>query len=428
MTAVPTSTRRIANEDIGQNIMRVAHIAFMYGTKDVGGACIAATRLHKALTARGVESHFLCWSAAEEGVNVHVLPRTGLRRVVYYLLTRITHYALTRFLFGRQIPLNVFRVFGLEKTLREINPDVVHIQWMNEDFPAFEQVARIPYPVVYSLHDLFSVNAVDAYPCDDGRFIEGFLRDNSTFLERWLFSRKKNMLSAHPGVFIGPSDWVCREAKSSLLGRDCPHRRIPNIIDSAFFNAGNKAFARNSRFTILFGAHGGRSNPLKGFDDLVAALELLPREVKNDSELVIFGESGAACETAGILTRFAGVVSDPVEMSALYHAADVFAFPSRQETQGMVKVEALACGTPVVAFERTGCGEGIVHGVNGWLAPDGDSPCFADGIAAMYRLWKTGELAVKRVAIAEKAAASFAAEAIVDQFIAVYREAMRRRL
>ncbi|MDH3257277.1 MAG: glycosyltransferase [Nitrospinota bacterium] len=56
-----------------------------------------------------------------------------------------------------------------------------------------------------------------------------------------------------------------------------------------------------------------------------------------------------------------------------YHAMDIFAFASKSETQGMVLVEAMAAGVPVVALDAPGVRDVITHNKNGWLI-DSDAP------------------------------------------------------
>jgi glycosyltransferase involved in cell wall biosynthesis len=51
--------------------------------------------------------------------------------------------------------------------------------------------------------------------------------------------------------------------------------------------------------------------------------------------------------------RFVGVLTQP-ELARLYSACDVFVFPSRTDTFGLVLLEALACGTPVAAYPVQG--------------------------------------------------------------------------
>jgi glycosyltransferase involved in cell wall biosynthesis len=94
----------------------------------------------------------------------------------------------------------------------------------------------------------------------------------------------------------------------------------------------------------------------------------------------VFGETAPSYAVNGVEVSFLGELTTAEDLVAAYHDADLFAFPSRQETQGQTKAEAMACGLPVVAFERTACAEGIIHKETGWIAPDGDISAFCAGL------------------------------------------------
>lgn len=402
--------------------MRVAHIAFRYGLNNTGGAAIAATRLHQALLKHGVDSHYICIHARETGENVHELPR-GWKRKMFLALAKLTRCIWKFTPYRRSICLNVVPMFGLEAELKRIRPDVVHVQWLNADVASFEQLAKLPYKVVFNLHDLFVINATESYPCKDRRFVTGFEKGNSTWIERWLFGRKRRMISALQPSFIGPSEWVCNECRISLISRGLSVYAVPNLPDPAFERqrlAEVPGPKHHPQFVILFGAYGGRGNRFKGFDDLVEALKLLPAEMKSQSELHIFGESAADCETEGVSTRFLGPVSNPSALIRIYRSADVFAFPSREETQGMTKVEALLCGLPVVAFDRTACAEGIEHGVSGWIATDNDFAAYAEGLQHYFTEWQAGVLDVPRMKVAAVAVNLYQSNALVNDLSMIY--------
>jgi glycosyltransferase involved in cell wall biosynthesis len=72
--------------------------------------------------------------------------------------------------------------------------------------------------------------------------------------------------------------------------------------------------------------------------------------------------------------RFTGVV-DQRELARLYNAADVFVFPSRTDTFGLVLLEAMACGCPVAAYPVTGPVDVIGGSAAGALDEDLKSAC-----------------------------------------------------
>ena len=58
------------------------------------------------------------------------------------------------------------------------------------------------------------------------------------------------------------------------------------------------------------------------------------------------------------------------ELARYYQKADVFVFPSRTDTYGVVMLESIACGTPVAAYDVTGPRDVITNGLNGYLGED----------------------------------------------------------
>jgi phosphatidylinositol alpha 1,6-mannosyltransferase len=76
------------------------------------------------------------------------------------------------------------------------------------------------------------------------------------------------------------------------------------------------------------------------------------------------------------LDHFPGFVRG-LALAKLYASADLFAFPSPNETFGNVVLEAMASGLPVLAVAAGGPADLVQHGHNGWLCPPGDAPAFA---------------------------------------------------
>lgn len=404
--------------------MTVVHIAYQYGLNNTGGAAIASTRLHKALLSAGVSSHYICLYAREVGTNVYVLPK-GCSRFLFFLLTKLTRCIWKFTSCKESICLNLIPLFGLERLLKKLAPDVIHVQWLNADVIAFEQLARLRkfFPqtrFVINLHDLFMINAIAPHPFSDRRYIAGFTRQNATRLETWLFRRKARAVSHLRGavVFLAPSKWAADCARQSFIGRDISAYSVSNLIDSRFVYRRDLC-TKSNRFRILFGAYGGRGNPTKGFSDLEKALALLPDEEKDHMELLIFGEEGEDCLAEGMVTHFLGSVSSTEEMIRIYHQAEILVFPSRAETQGMIKCEAMVCGLPVVAFDRTACAEGIEQGVTGWIAQGIED--FSQGTLYLFRKWETE--GIDHAVVAEQATRQFSKENIIHQVLEIYKGA-----
>jgi glycosyltransferase involved in cell wall biosynthesis len=74
-------------------------------------------------------------------------------------------------------------------------------------------------------------------------------------------------------------------------------------------------------------------------------------------------------------------------LARLYASADLFAFPSPNETFGNVVLEAMASGLPVLAVAAGGPSDLVVHGHSGWLCPPGDAEAFARALERLANDW-----------------------------------------
>lgn len=131
---------------------------------------------------------------------------------------------------------------------------------------------------------------------------------------------------------------------------------------------------------VLFSAMGGGKNKRKGFDLLQRALSHL-RGGRVAFELLVFGESRPKDPPdLGFPIHYAGHLHDDLSLRGLYSAADVFVLPSRQDNLPNTGIEAMACGTSVVAFNVGGLPDIVQHQETGWLACPFDTEDLASGI------------------------------------------------
>lgn len=134
----------------------------------------------------------------------------------------------------------------------------------------------------------------------------------------------------------------------------------------------------------------GRFTPVKGLDHLLEAVaELVPRYPR--VKLLLVGGDGPGADATVALTKRAqglGIASDlwlagrvdHDDAPLYYNAADLLALPSTYESFGLVTLESLACGTPVVATSTGGAVSIIREGINGILIEQPDSRSLGQGI------------------------------------------------
>jgi len=137
----------------------------------------------------------------------------------------------------------------------------------------------------------------------------------------------------------------------------------------------------------------GRIEKLKGIDRIIQSLPFL-NDIK--PHLMIVGEDGnrpgevqklkALAENLGVAESitFRGLV-DYDKLPVYYNAADVCAFPSFYESFGLVPLESLACGTPVVATEVGDLKNIILDGQTGYVIPNGCPPLLAEKLGLILR-------------------------------------------
>ena len=163
--------------------------------------------------------------------------------------------------------------------------------------------------------------------------------------------------------------------------------------------------------------------PRKGLEYLIQAI---PQVIKKHPAVrFIIGGKGPEREKLekqaqelGISEKivFAGFIPDD-ELKAYYAAADLFALPSLYEGFGVVYVDALMNGVPIVTT-RCGGPEDIVREENGFLVPIRDEKAFAEAlIAALEKKWDSRQI--------KKGAKRYGWKNVIEEYKNVYRELLR---
>lgn len=159
-------------------------------------------------------------------------------------------------------------------------------------------------------------------------------------------------------------------------------------ISPIFNSAQLGSFPRNNKELTVLTVAG--IEPRKGLDVLVKAVSLLPKEIK----VIIKGSirDNTYMNKLMNMIRMLGIedrvtfITDIVNYDNLvsyYRSADIFVLPSREESLGVVILEALHCGVPVIATSVGGIPEMIENGVNGILVKPDDPKELADSIVML---------------------------------------------
>jgi glycosyltransferase involved in cell wall biosynthesis len=427
---------------------------------DVGGADRAACRLQGGLRDQGIDSTLLVQFKFNAGSDV--LCAGGgvaklLRRLKLYLGMLPVRLYPNR-------PENNFTpaLFPdrLAARVAEIAPDLLHLHWLGAGFCQIETIGKFSAPLVWTLHDSWPFTGGCHVPGACSKYRErcgacpvlGSSREKDLSRRVWL--RKERAWRGKRITAVAPSRWLADCAGASSLFRDCRVEVIPNGLDTRTFRPMEKRAAREllglpqERPIILFGAVNATSDRNKGWHLLQPALKIVAGSLP-DALAVVFGAAGpagvselaggqelergeleggqAAAEPlpvepvpVGMAVSFLGRLKEDASLVAAYSAADVLVVPSLQEAFCQTATEAMACGTPVVAFGATGLLDVVDHQQNGYLAQPYDVEDLARGIA-----WVIGDPA-RQARLSSKARskveAEFSMEKVARRYITLYRE------
>lgn len=186
---------------------------------------------------------------------------------------------------------------------------------------------------------------------------------------------------------VAVSDYAARQIVRRYR---VPRRRIevlPNGIETARYSPGaGRATKPEGDCEIVYV---GRWHARKGVPQLLHAFAIATTALPAPRLTLIGGgplEASLREDAArlGIAERvtFRSGLSDE-EIVEAYRAADIVCVPSLQEGQGIVALEAQACGAPVVATRAGGLAEAVVEGVTGLVVEPGDVPALAEALAGM---------------------------------------------
>ena len=407
--------------------MKILHI----NTTDIiGGAGIAAYRLHTALRNKGIESFMLVQvkkSDDEFVIKNNNFPYINkLRSVIDSFPLKFTLKNKNSIFSISNLPNNI------TKKIQQIKPDIIHLHWINNGFVKIESLKKFNIPIIWSLHDMWAFTGGCHYDNECKKYKSDctncpLLKRNSKLSSK-IFQRKKQTYKQIKSLHInGLSKWLENCASESSLFANSQIYNLPNCIDINEFSPMPKDEAKKqlsipeNKKMILFGAIGGTKDLRKGYDLLEKAL--LKMKEKSDKLLTVFGSNKKQnAETNDLELNYLGHISDRKLIRVVYSAADVIVIPSRQENLSNIVVEALACGTPVVAFNIGGMSDMIIHKKNGYLSKPFDTDDLLSGIE-----WILYNPNYKK--ITEKAHSTikekFENSIVANRYIELYKKALK---
>lgn len=261
-----------------------------------------------------------------------------------------------------------FSIKGTRNFLRQVDvmkPDIIHLHNLHNCYinlkMLFDYIKEKNIPVVWTLHDCWAFTGqcvhftmagcnkwqTGCYNCPQYKRYPASKFD----LTRIMYKYKKEWFTGVNNLtIVTPSRWLSNTVSNSFLG--CyPVEVINNGIDLNIFKPTQSNFRERYNLqgkTILLGVASGWSKA-KGLDIFIN----LSKKIGIKYKIVLVGLTLKQLKDLPYNILGLSKINSVKELCEIYTAADYFINPSLEETMGLVTVEALACGTPVIVSNST---------------------------------------------------------------------------
>lgn len=307
----------------------------------------------------------------------------------------------------------------LTRLMEEFSPDIVHSHcpFFMGDF-ALRLSRQHAIPLVFTYHTMFEEYVQD-WPIKN----EG--------VKRFLVKLAAGYANSVDRLIV-----PCESVQEILLKRGVKTLMevVPTGVDlKRFANGDGQGFRKRNQIPLdaLVIGHAGRLASEKNLDFLVNCMvEVLKQEPRAHALIVGKGSSEEmiknAFEKAGLKERLhlVGVLHYQHLVDA-YFAMDVFAFASLSETQGIVLIEAMASGVPVVALDAPGARDIVKADHNGRLLKEMDQHSFVDSLIRVLSCSPEESQAMKQSA--RMTAQEYTIEISAKRMLEVYEDARSRK-
>lgn len=407
-------------------MLRIAMISYhtcplaTLGGKDTGGMNVYVRELTRQLGQMGI--HVDVFTRSQDDHVPHVLHELGYGNRVVHVPAGPEHPVSKQELVN-YIPefVNGIKAFACEKGIKY---DIIHSHyWMSGIAASSLSDIWGGIPIVHMFHTLGEMKNRIARSAAER---EGAYRING---EKQVLRRADRIIVATLAE-LTQLRFLYQANQSKLViippGVDVSHF-YPIPSDEAKLYVGLKPDDRMVLFV-------GRIEPLKGVDTLIQAMSCVQLNEERPVHLAIIGGDPAASpqEMSAEMARLQKLCDDLAvgqtvvflgkrdqdKLPYYYSAAELLVMPSHYESFGMVALEAMACGTPVIASEVGGLAYLVRDGETGFTIPDQEPEALCEKISWLLR---DHDLHATMSQHAVEYAQDYAWEKIARQIVEIYK-------
>ena len=385
--------------------MKILHIS---KSDDRGGAARAARRIHESLLSKGMDSIMLVDEKYTKDKKIYFNSKnkmnfliSRLKSAIDIIILKILHPSKKKIKFSIPLLSNKF----IERKILEINPDIVHLHWINGGTLNKKFFLNKNFKLVQTLHDMEPITGGCHYSGKCNKFkkicyaCHVLSSNQKKDLSYKIFSNKKKLYKDINLKFIASSKWIFQEAiKGSLVENKNNIYFSENPINIKKYKKINKNRFRSkfnlpiNKLLIFFGSVDLKSDPRKGFSFIQNYLLMF--ENKN-CEFVVAGTTKNIFKNFRTKVNYIKFLNED-DLKQLYQSIDIFISPSVEENLSCMIIENLACGNPVLAFDIGGNATLIKHKINGYLSKPFEEKDFTLGINFIIRNYKNLSINAER--------------------------------
>lgn len=334
--------------------MKIVQINSVCGKGSTGKICVAISEL---LTQEGIENYIL-YASGNSSYHLGIKYMSDVQVKIQTLKSRI---------FGNYGMNSRAATLRLLKELDRISPDIVHLHNLHGHNvhlgKLFSYLKKNNVKVFWTFHDCWAFTGYCPYydlaECDKWKTECKKCTEHKKYSwvfdrSNYLYKKKKELFTGLDLTIITPSQWLADQVKQSFL-KDYTVKVINNGIDLSVFKPCESDFRKRygieDKFIVLGVAFGWGIR--KGLDVFIELAERLDERFK----IVLVGTDDKVDKQIPSNIISIHRTNNQKELAEFYMAADVFVNPTREENFPTTHMEALACGTPVIAFDTGGCSE-----------------------------------------------------------------------